>query len=119
MINRYFAVSVVVCVAGSTMLVLATCDALYLREQMMGWALAVANVFIAVVINRRAMVAKRKAAATATLVLNGMRLLLLILVLFLVRLSGMANFQPFLIAAVMGYGCFMFSEVLTIYKTCL
>ena len=108
-----------VCGAGSTMLVLATCDALYLREQMMGWALAVANVLIAVVINRRAMVAKRKAAATATLVLNGMRLLLLILVLFLVRLSGMAYFQPFLIAAVMGYGCFMLSEVLTIYKTCL
>ncbi len=91
----------------------------FIVEMGVGWSLAFVNGMVAFEINRNAVANEPGQALFWGLGMNGARAMTFLIIVFLFHSIDVLNFMPFLAAALVGYFCFLFCEILALHSRSL
>jgi hypothetical protein len=98
-------------IAGSTAVTWAGYGDLLPRPLILAWLVAAAHGFLFAWFNRKAIGRDITIFLRWGLVMNVLRIVALLAVIFLAQFSGMENRYPFVVATLIGYFCFLFCEI--------
>ena len=90
-------------------------DCVFLKETLWGLFIAGTNGLAAMWINRNAVTNQTAQPLFWGLGMNGIRALVLLVVVCLVHALSIPNFTPFLIATLVGYFCFLGIEIISLH----